>query len=402
MRSVLPVCAFVLAALAACALGQVGQGSTGPQAGQAAAPKTDIGQLLDGLSDKELGELVARAAQRRLSAELAQAADEIRDSLLFDQKQKDAAIKLLEAPAAPTMKDNIDRIARAFAAAKDDFAKARALHAAGDYSRAAEELRKLSVTGESGYYGACKAHLLADALYRAAVADVGSAGAEKDLAARQGVWRAIDAWQELLEAMPDKVSFSATAALSCAEAYEKLGRGLYALRMYRFILVNFSIVLEGEQVETMAGRAQELADVYADPLASAGKWMGQVSKRLDDIDSGAATQKRENEIVALLEDLIKNIEEQPQPPGPRGGGRGGGSPGGIGGPAGESTIPGGGGRRTPGGVERPDNATDRPLVRAAQRQKLVEMGRRIMSERHRDIIRDYFLRLAEQRRNQDR
>jgi hypothetical protein len=222
------------------------------------------------------------------------------------------------------------------------------------------------------------------------------------------------------------VSFSASAAINCAEACDRLGRGIYAMEWYTFCIKNFALTLDKEQVDAIADKVEKLTDVYRDPLLTVTKMMGDVSERLSKTDGSKATQDKQQEIVLLLEDLIKTTEEkqqkqqgQPDPkPGKKPGekeeegekkdgdeGKSGDKPSKPSGTqqptkgANISALPSGGGSRTPRVSEIRDSG-DKSIwheLPPREREKLQEAGKKAMSERYRDINRDYFLRLAEEK-----
>jgi hypothetical protein len=215
--------------------------------------------------------------------------------------------------------------------------------------------------------------------------------------------------------MPDRISFAAASARKAAETYETLGRGMYAMQMYGYCLKNYGLTLSRGDFDAMMKKLEALAEVYKDPLAAAAEKMGRVRKRLADNDSGAETQKKEDQIVALLEDLIKTAEER------QAGGAGGKKPAGgqkrqprRGEAAATAGLP--GARRqpsrpaersavVPGPVERPTRLTkihrtsesgDWATLPPRRREMLQQIRDRVMSERHREMISDYRSRLAEE------
>ncbi|MFB3893007.1 MAG: hypothetical protein ACE15C_13395 [Phycisphaerae bacterium] len=389
----------------------------------------DLSQVLENMTPEELQALIKKSAEARLSAERQQVAAEVQSNVMFDDLAKDAALKALEDKPANTQKDNIERIARTFAAVDERFAAALKLYDAKDYDKAAEALKKLVNTKEINYFGACKGFLMADSLHKAGLAMLGTPDADKEKAGRDKVWAAVDAYRDMLENMPDRVSFSASAAINCADAYERLGRGIYAMEMYGFCVKNFALTLDKDQVEAIAAKVDKLTETYKDPMASVSRMMGDVKDRLARIDSGKETQQAQKEIVALLEDLIKTTEEKAQqqsssqspskgkkPGEGQGQGQGEGQGQGQGqgkgkgskptgtrqpsSPAQVSAIPGGGGGREPKGTEihTGRETGDWAEMAPREKEKITEAGKKVMSDRYRDMVRDYFLRLAEENR----
>lgn len=388
------------------------------------AADEELYKVLEGLTPEELRDLIKKSAQLRLTAERRQVAAEIDASLVIKQDLKDAARKVLDDNPANTQKDNIDRISRTFCKIDERFDAAYKLYKEGKFAEAAEAFKKIASTKEVNYFGAAKSYLLGDSLVKAGLVNLDSADVTKSLAARKVVWEAIDNYIDMLDNMPDRVSFSASAAINLADACDRLGRGIYAMEWYTFCIKNFALTLDKEQVDAIADKVEKLTDIYRDPLLTVTRMMGDVSERLSKTDGSKATQDKQQEIVLLLEDLIKTTEEkqqkqqgQPSPsqgkkPGDEQGddqkdgeGKGGekpSKPSGTGQPtkgANISALPSGGGSRTPRVSEIRDSGehsiwSDLP---PREREKLQEASKKAMSERYRDINRDYFLRLAEEK-----
>lgn len=384
--------------------------------------KDDLSQILE-TPKAELDELIKKSVLTRLTAERQQVANEIRDDLLFNDAngEKDAAIKVINDNPSNTQKDNIERICKAFALVDEGFAGAYKLYTDGKYAEAADAFRKIVNVKEVRYFSAAKSYLLGDSLYRQGLAGLGDPA--KDFASRKLIWDAYDAYQDLLQSMPDRVSFSASAALNSALACDKLDRGFYALEMYVFCIKNFALTLDRDQVQAIVEKAKQLQDIYADPMASVTKMMGDVKTRLDNIDSGKETQDTEKKVVALLDDLIKTTQEkdQQQNQNPsssksrkKGAGQGEGeSEGqsqdqsqGKSGKADRTNKPGSGaktsalpdgaaGRKPPlSEVRETGEKGDWAELAPREREKIEAAKKAVMSERYRAIIGDYFERLA--------
>ena len=162
-----------------------------------------------------------------------------------------------------------------------------------------------------------------------------------------------------------------------------------------------------------------------DPLVWAGTMMGEVKERLDAVDSGKETQRKEDQIVAVITDLIKTAEEKQKSCGQscknqsqgackkcgkkgcqgecQGQGQGQGKQGPPKGtrqpssPARVSAV-------VPGAVARPTKRSevrdttevgDWASLPPRERQKLEQLRKKVMSERYRDIIRKYRTRISE-------
>lgn len=391
---------------------------------------SNLEDILQGMTPEQIEELVRKAAEMRLTTEREQVAAEIDASLMFNPGAKTGAKNLLTEKPANTQKDNIERICSAYAKVDGRFDAAMKLYAEGKFVEAAEGFKKL-ITKEVSYYSAAKGYLHADSLYKAGAAMTGTA--EQELAGRKLMWQAIDAYLDMLDNMPDRVSFSASAAINCAEIYDRMGRGIYAMEMYTFCVKNFALTLDKEQVDTIEAKAKKLSDLYKDPLASVGKMMGSVKERLDKIDSGKETQDTEKQIVALLDDLIKTTEEKQKEQskseskspekgkkegepkegegegepkegegkeGKEGKGKGKGPAAGLGqpsSPATESSLPGGSGGRPKNTTAHSGEDGEWAELAPRDREKLEAARKKVMSERYRNLNSDYFRRLAEER-----
>jgi TolA-binding protein len=406
LRAILVTAVVALAAQAATAqpadaddasAAGLGDEPIAPAAPAGAAESEQLQAYLNSLSEEELEGLIADAATARLEAERREVAAEMAQGLLYDPGEVDAAVERLQADPANTQQDNIRRICEGLASVDFRFAEPYEHFQAGRYGGAADAVRELINPNDASYLSAAEHYVLG-----------------RSLAESGQLWPAVDAYTRLVQRMGDKVSFSADAAQRTAALYDDLGRGLYALEAYRLCLESYGLTLSKERHEQIAERVRELERLYRAPLSAAGEMMGDVAERLSKADSGEQTRRKQQEIVALLEDLIKTAEEQAA--GGQGGAQGqrqrrqrqsasqreqsGGQRGGNrpSSPMRQSVLPEGELRRPEElsrayeGGESGDWATLPPR----QREKLREAARNAMPERYRDIIRDYRTRLAEQ------
>ena len=307
----------------------------------------------------------------------------------------------MESSTADTPRDNIDCICRAFAIVDERFANAHKLFAKGSYALAAAAAKKFLDSKQATYLSAATHYLYAEALIKAGK-----------------LYDAVDAYTEILVNMPDRISFGASAGLKAAKTYEKLGRLFYAMKMYVYCVKNYGLTLDKDEVERMVRRIEEIQKIYRDPLNTLAGDMGDVVKRLDEIDSGKETQKKQEQIVALLEDLIKTAEEQAkqgqgqgqgkgQGKGKRQGegrgqGQGRGRPQGTGTPSSPAQIS----AVVPGAVERPHKLSRIRESRQSgvwatlppvEKMRLEAIRKKLMSERNRDQISDYRTSLTRER-----
>lgn len=373
----------------------------------AGAVNDDLERLLEGLSPADVQQLVRKAIQARLEVERQQVAGEIKEGLLYEPDDIDAACKILKDKPANTQKDNIDRILRAFAKVDLRFGKAHKLLEARKYPQAAEAIKRDLNVQDATYLNAARYTVYARAL---AAADKG--------------YDAVEAYQDLLVNMPDRISFAAAAALHSARIYENLKRFKYAGDMYRYAVLNYGLTLDAGELDAISKRLEKYAEFSRDPLGWAEGMMGQVKTRLDATDSGRETQQKEEQIVAVITDLIKTAEErqcgscqsqQKRQQGRcpncgkkgcngqcqgSGQGKGQGPPKGTRQPSSPAQIS----SLVPGAVERLTKRTkirdtsesgDWASLPPRERQRLEQLRKKLMSERYRDIIRDYRTRVAE-------
>ena len=373
-----------------------------PDAG--AVVTDDLEKLLDNLSPEQVESLIKTAMKARLSVERQQVIAELREGLLYDPDDVDEAVKILTDKPADTQQDNIDRILRAFAKVDGRFGKPFTLFGDKKYAEAAVAAKQILDLQQATYFSAAKQFLYAQALIKAGQAEDG-----------------VEAYRDILTNMPERISFAATGSLRAAEAYEKLRRKYYAMEMYAYCLKNYGMTLSQEKFDELYARVQEYTELYKDPLGSVAKLMDDVKKRLKDTDSGDKTQEKQEDIVALLEDLIKTAEEQQQQqqkqqqqqqqkgekPGEqegKGQGQGQGQgqkPQGNNPPSNPAQVS----ALVPGAVQRPTKLSklhqstesgDWAQLPPRERERIQQIMKSRMSERYRQIIKDYMSRLAEE------
>jgi len=378
-------------------------GAEASDANTAAAAEEDLAELLENMSTEDIQKLIQTAIESRLTVERAQAAAEIKDDLLSDPDDIDKAIEILEAKPKNTQKDNIDRILRAFAQVDLRLGRAAKLMSAKKHAEAAEAIKKDLNAEEATYRSAARYMLYARAL-----------------AADKKRYDAVDAYQKILVGMEDRISFAAAAAMESARIYDALDRFTYASQMYDYALRNYGLTLDADTLDAVTKKLKEYDAFRTDPLGWAAGGMGEVKKRLDAGDSGKDTQKKEDQIVAVITDLIKTAEEQQrsgqsQNPSQKKDNKKGQKKDGQGQASGQ------GKQGSPQGTRQPSNpaqvsavvpgAVARPTKRSQthsgaesgdwanlpprERQRLEQLRKKVMSERYRTIIGKYRARVAE-------
>lgn len=386
------------------------------------------------LSPEELQELLAKARKARLKDERKQVAAEIKTILFLEDEEKDAIIKAMEDGASDALSDNITRFGKAFCQVDKDFKAGMAVisdaaalgekyaksndaadlqAAVAKYKEAAELLAKIKKTQEGTYQSAVVCLAYADAL----------AGANMK-------WEAIEAYNDVCQYMPHRISFSAMAAKKSADIYDQLGAGKYAMKMYVYCVKNYGLAFEMQEVNTMLDRAEALAKLYEDPMASvidmmrkAGKYLNEAKSKTTSAKEAQDSQneivnlltqaeKEQNQTMAMLTDMIRMAEQQqskkpqPQPQPQQGqqeakredqkqGGKNSGQP--------DASKPRETGSLVDGVADRPpalaqthsnDETGDWTNLSPQKAAEIEEVKKQIQSERYGDLIREYHRRLA--------
>ncbi|KPK82751.1 MAG: hypothetical protein AMJ81_09365, partial [Phycisphaerae bacterium SM23_33] len=284
------------------------------------------------------------------------------------------------------------------------FRKAYDLYQAGKHKEAAAAAKKLVNINRATYLSAAQHYLYAQALAKSGNPD-----------------DAVETCRDILENMPDRISFASASALEAAEMYEKMGRLLYAMQMYAFCVKNYALTIDKATAEKILKKVEEYTEIYKDPMGTLATMMGDVQHRLAKINSGKETQDKERKIVAILDDLIKTAEDQQggsqspsqgQQRGKRPGqgkdqqaGKKGGQQGQQGQQGGMNpTRPMQDSMLVPGAVKRPPKVSkthtgiaegDWAKLSPREQEQIQARMRKLISERYREIIRDYHSRLAE-------
>jgi tetratricopeptide (TPR) repeat protein len=368
---------------------------------QEALPGEAPVDTLEPITTEELIRYIDEARQRRLSLERKQVMAEIDAGILFDPARISAAIKGLKADPKNTWADNAERICKAYATVDLRFGKAYDHLVAGRHEKAAQAVKPLISVRETDYFAAAKRYVYCEAL--------AGAGRHQD---------AVDAYTELVAELPDRFSFAALSLLKAAETYEKMHRRYNAMALYDLWVESFGL-LDTEMARELGERANRIAADYADPLGTLAGKMDDVADRLAKADSGTGTQKKQKEIVHMLNDLIATAEEQSssssssqgkqgkqgkkkgqgQAQGQaKGKGQGGksGPASGLGipsSPAAVSKLVGGGEAERPKNLSevRPDDGSDNwGNLPPRERAKLVEAVKDQMPERYREMLKDYY------------
>jgi tetratricopeptide (TPR) repeat protein len=364
----------------------------------------DLKELLKGMTDDEVQNLIKTAVKSRLEVERKQVVAEIKEDLLLDTADIAKAATILASDPKNTQKDNIDRIIKALAVADSRFGKAVKLLAEGKAEDAAKTVEKDLNVQEATYRNAARYTLYARAL-----------------AAQDKLLDAAEAYQKVMVVMGDRISFAAAAAIESAALYEKMQRFSYAAQMYAYAVDNYGLTLDDEVLTMIGGKTAEYAEFSTDPLGWAQSEMAKVGRSLNKGDSGKTTQDKQEKIIAVITDMIKTAEEKQQSGQSQGQQRQRQKQPGEG--EGESEGQGPGQGQQPQGTQQPSNPAQvsglvpGPVARPTalsqthntsetgdwstlpprERQRVEQLRTKVMSERYRDLISKYRTKVAEQK-----
>ncbi len=367
-------------------------------AGNAADEDMDI---FEGMTPEEIKALISRLKAERLKVERQQVAAELKEDLLYDEAEVAAAITAMEENCKGTLKDNIELICKAFASVDPRFNKICTLYNDGKFAEASEAAKKLADPNRTSYFSAAAHWMYA-----------------KSLCKEGKGYDAVEVYALIMIMMPERISFAACAGVSAGETFEEMGRFQSAMQWYAAAINNYYLALDEDDVEKIAKKLEEYQDIYKDPIAAVAARMNDVHERLKNIDSGKETQEKEKQIVAILEDLIKSVEEnqagggQGQGEGQKKGkrkGEGGKGEGGTEKGSGENTGGQGTGAKVstlrPGETTRPkdlsklhntSDSDDWANLPPREREKLRNLERNAVSDRHKDIVEAYNKRIAKE------
>lgn len=433
--NIYPKASAIVVLLAVFAAGAPAASEVAPPSVTEADANTDVNafgtdSIWHDLSTEELEKLIAQAEQTRLAEERQKVVAELRDDLLYDDAAVDKAVVMLQKASKPTQADNIKHICEAFAIVDRRFAKPYKLYRDGKYDAAALAARQILDPKKTSNLSAAVHFLYADALGRYADS------LDKDPANRKravGLHHdAVEACRDLLVRMPERTSFAVTAGLQAAATYERMHRYYYAMQMYLFCLTNYGLTIDPDEFERIRLKIEKWQEMYKQPLSTIASMMGDVEKRLAAADGGKDTQAKGTEVVLLLEDVIKTMEEKSggsksqakggkkgkRPECKSCGGKGCGKCGGKGNkgrqgrPSGvkQPSSPAQASVLVPGPVARPTKRSEvRPTGETGewakksprQRQQIQQLMKRGMSERSRDQVRDYLAAIAERSAEED-
>ena len=278
---------FALMALAVGVCAVASHGAAGPAADAFPSPT-----LADRLSPERLDEIVRGARVAGLSRERAAAAAEISEGIVFDAAKTAAAVEMLRTDPAHTPADNVERITRAFVMVAPRLDEPTKLASAGRHAEAVAAVEAIIIPDRISYLDAVKLMLRADSLMAAGLHG-----------------RAARAYVEIVRAMPQYVSFAAMAAMKAGAAYERIGRMLYAMQVYQWWIDNYAF-LDQSKAAHLAAKVEAIGAQYDRPLLTLAEKMQQISGRLAAGDSGPGVQATEDEIIAMLDDLIGMAEDQ--------------------------------------------------------------------------------------------
>jgi len=239
----------------------------------------------------ELEKAIAQANKRRLTLERELVLAEMENKMYAPAAMAEAT-KILQDKPLDTQADNIDRVVRAYAKLDRKLGEVYKLYTDKKYAEAAAKASPL-VNEQSTYLNASAAYLRAVCLEQAG--DIEEAG---------------DAYSLILAKIYDRVSFACESSIRLAKMFENNGRGMYAMQAYAYLLKNYSLTLDLDTIEEILRKLEKMTATYGDPLGTVAKLMGDVKERLYAADSGTETRDKQQEIVALLDDLIRIAQDR--------------------------------------------------------------------------------------------
>ncbi len=374
-------------------------GETADDGATGNAVDSDV-DIFEGMTTEEIKAFISKLKAERLKIERQQVATELKEDLLYDEEEVAAAVKAMEENCKGTLKDNIDLVCKAFAAVDPRFNNVCTLYNEGKFAEASDAAKKIADPNRTNYFSAAAHWMYA-----------------KSLGKEGKGYEAVEAYALIMFLMPEWISFAACAAVSAGETFEEMGRFQSAMQWYAAAINNYYLALDEDDVEKIAKKLEEYQDIYKDPIAAVATRMNDVHERLKNIDSGKETQEKEKQIVAILEDLIKSIEEN-QPGGQgqsesqkkdkRKGSGEGKEPGQDQGNGGNTGKPGEGARNStlrPGETVRPKDLSkvhdtsdgdDWANLPPRERERLRNLERNAVSDRHKDMVEAYHKRIAEE------
>jgi tetratricopeptide (TPR) repeat protein len=377
----------------------------------------------ENMTPEQIDALVKKANENRLKEERKSVAADL-GSQFYDPNDVDKAVAVLNKDAKNTQKDNIDHICQAYAGVDKKFGNLYKLYndgqallkngkskeADGKFKEAVA-VGKVLVNAQSTFLSAAKSYVYSMALEAAGMND-----------------EAADSYTDLVQNMPDRISFASESTIRLADLYERTGRKIYAMQTYAYMLKAFGVTMDEKSFDKIYARVKELQQMYGDPMGTVAKMMSDVKERLAVKDSGDKTQNKEKDIIAMLDDLIKTEEDKAasSPPPPQNakkkpGDKKGDKPGQGEGEK-EGDQPGKGKLPSKKPAKKPTSGAPKSVLRDGgdavhgekasathsdkekgdwatlppeQREKLEELRKQSTNERYRDIIIDYRRALAD-------
>jgi TolA-binding protein len=241
-----------------------------------------------------------RPAASVAQQERAAIANEIRSELLYDSARAAATAKELMESDAQTATAVVQAAASAFARVDKRFAAALDLLEQKQFSKSADAFYHLINPLSRPLFAAT-------AQYHRARA-ISQQGGDEDLE------KAAEQFEELAEKMQMHPAFALAAHLEAARLHDRLHRFLYAADRYQSALKiaeETGLATDAERKEA-GERLAQLRGVAEDPLGAVASSMQAAHGFLGENETGARPQTKQQEAIALLDDLIKTLQDQQQ------------------------------------------------------------------------------------------
>ena len=285
-----------------------------PVDGEPKKSSETLEDILKKQSNETLEEIQKKAAIERLITEREEVAEELENADGYDECEVEKAVEMLLEGKNDnlTQASNIKAICKAYAMVDANFS---ALYGQLQKAKSPKELIKLAAKikpqlkslaeeQEKTYANTVYYWLYAQCLEKY------FSGQKAGKYKTNLPWKLMESYRDILYDLRSKISFASESALRCAEILEKMNRMFYALEMYKFVLENYTLTMNPEQKKLAQMRFDQLDSIYKNPMDSLSGMMTGVKKRFDSAKVDESTQRDAEDIVLLLEDIIKTMEEK--------------------------------------------------------------------------------------------
>jgi hypothetical protein len=258
--------------------------------------------------------LLTPTGRERLAAERLMFQRELENNASYDPDDLKKVCEALHKGALDTPADNVVRFAKALAALQargrlskegETFEKGWELYVKGQWAEAAkawEPLMREKVGIKQRYKHDTMAPLSYTTTKFLWAECVGRGGDMK---------ATVVGYQVVFEKLPDSFTFAAMAGARAAAIYEETDRPHVALPMHRNTLIRFGDCMIDRESMRLAEKVQALAAV--DPYRVGARKAAEVYARLARQDGGKPTQKAQEELMGMLEQMMMLAMDEDRP-----------------------------------------------------------------------------------------